>query len=593
MNPTLKTDEKGLVKTGDYTAVNPLYATPQALAQAAKIQWQPITSSSLANNQNPLTLPETTGATSQTAGASVQGITEGLNQSSLASIQQEQDLKAQQAKAQADSQTSKIQGYIDKLMGKGQAQVQAEEQAGISQKTQELTNITNEYNTKALEYRRMEEAVMKEGTLTDVQKNARLREISRVKNTELADIGIRQAVAQNNLKTAQDLVDRKIDLEYGDLKDIIGFQTQFLEMNREDLSKAEQNALNLRITENQRKYDEGLKIGEFAKSVAANGADAATITRVTNAKTMAEAIQAAGSFAGDVTERLYKQEQLNNARLQGQKLAQEIEAGKPLTGEFAGVINSAAGLVPATKRSTTKSNIASAIASENYTTAYAEIANAVSDGLTGTNKTTFDDARTDINVMMGMRNAIKEYTDAGGDIGFLKGTADQIAKKFGQLAVDPKFATLGTQLQREFQMYRLGMTGAAFSPEESREYAMVNPRTNATLDLNLATIDGALNQLTNRVVSTVNARIPEAQKIYDLAFTKSDMSEAQTPVGDTQYVGGVKYIKAQDGLYYPENQQQPQHATTFQSTTPSINPSYQSLNNTNAFSGLGSFFNFK
>lgn len=271
-----------------------------------------ISSNLLSNNQNPLTLPETTSATSQTAGASVQGITEGLNQSSLASIQQEQDLKAQQAKAQVDSSTSKVQGLIDKLMGKGQAQIQAEEQAGISQKTQELTNITNEYNTKSLEYRRMEEAVMKESMLTDVQKNARLRQISREKNTELADIGIKQAVAQNNLKTAQDLVDRKIDLEYGDLKDVIGFQQSFLEMNREDLSKAEQNALNLRITENTRKYEEGKSIGEFAKSVAANGADAATISRVTNAKTMAEAVQAAGQFAGDTLERQIKQAQLAN-----------------------------------------------------------------------------------------------------------------------------------------------------------------------------------------------------------------------------------------------------------------------------------------
>lgn len=258
-----------------------------------------ISSDLLSNNQKPVALPEANQDTIKTAGSSVQGLTEGLNQSSLATIQQEQDLKAQQAKAQADSSTSKVQGLIDKLMGKGQAQVSAEATAGIPEKTQALTDITNEYNTKALEYRRMEEAVMKEGTLTDVQKSARLREISRVKNTELADIGIKQAVAQNNLSTAQQLVDRKIDLEYGDLKDIIGFQQSFLEMNREDLSKAEQNALNLRITENTRKYEEGKSIGEFAKQVAANGADASTITRVSSAKTMAEAIQAAGSFAGE------------------------------------------------------------------------------------------------------------------------------------------------------------------------------------------------------------------------------------------------------------------------------------------------------
>lgn len=314
MNDLIKTDEKGLAKTSDYTAVNPLYATPQALSQAYKIQ-NPITSSSLSSNQTPLVLPETTQNTAQSAGASVQGLTEGLNTGIQGMISAE-DKKIADYQTQVSTQTKTTQSLIDKLMGKGQAQVTAESTAGIPQKTQALTDITNEYNTKALEYRRIEEAVMKESMLTDVQKNARLRQISREKNTELADIGIKQAVAQNNLSTAQQLVDRKIDLEYGDLKDIITYQQSFLDDNREDLSKAEQNALTLKVTENTRKYEEGKSIGEFAKTVAANGADAGTISRVSSAKTMAEAIQAAGQFAGDVLDRQYKQAQIDNINSQ-------------------------------------------------------------------------------------------------------------------------------------------------------------------------------------------------------------------------------------------------------------------------------------
>lgn len=315
----IQTDKNGLAKVSDGRYVNPQFATPEstrAMLQNANPQIRvnvPTSVPASTLETRPMALPQTT-STAQTAGASAQGITEGLNQTSLSTLQQEQAMKEQKAQSDVEKQTSTIQSYIDKLMGRGQAQVQAEAEAGISDKAQELTNITNEYNTKALEYRRMEEAVMKEGTLTDVQKNARLREISRVKNTELADIGIRQAVAQNNLKTAQDLVDRKIDLEYGDLKDLITYQQRFLDMNREDLTKAQQNRLNLLLTENNRKYEEGKSIGEFAKQVAANGADASTITRVTNAKSMAEAIQAAGQFAGDVLERQIKQAQL--AKLQ-------------------------------------------------------------------------------------------------------------------------------------------------------------------------------------------------------------------------------------------------------------------------------------
>lgn len=217
---------------------------------------------------------------------------------------------------------------------------------------------------------------------------------------------------------------------------------------------------------------------------------------------------------------------LQNAILQGQKLQNEVNSSKPASGEYANVINAVSGLVGATKAPAVKNAIATSLANGDPTTAYANIANAVEDSLTGTNKTKFADTRTDIGVMGGMREAINAYTQAGGNLGYLKGTADTIAKKFGQLAVDPKFAALGVQLQREFQAYRLAMTGAAFSPAESKEYAAVNPRTNASLDLNLATIDGALAQLTNRVTSTINQRIPEAQKIYDLANGKS----SNTPV---------------------------------------------------------------
>lgn len=276
--------------------------------------YAPITTSSL-QAAKPLVVPDLSQSTAQMAGAAVQGATEGLN-TGLQGMISAEDKKIADYQAQVQSQQKTSQSLIDKLMGKGAAQVQAETTAGIPEKTQALTDITNEYNTKALEYRRMEEAVQKEGTLTDAQKSARLRDISRVKNTELADIGIKQAVAQNNLTAAQSLVDRKIDLEYGDLKDIIQFQMKFLDDNREDLSKAEQNKLNLLITDNTRKYEEGKSIGEFAKQVAANGADAGTISRVSSAKSMAEAVQAAGQFSGDVLDREYKKAQIANINSQ-------------------------------------------------------------------------------------------------------------------------------------------------------------------------------------------------------------------------------------------------------------------------------------
>ena len=222
----------------------------------------------------------------------------------------------------------------------------------------------------------------------------------------------------------------------------------------------------------------------------------------------------------DLTEVSYKNEQLANARLQGEKLRQDLEKGKALTGEYGTIINGVSTLVPATSRDIFKETLTENIANGDFKNAYTNIINAVSNGLTGENKTRFDSAVTDIGVMRGLRDAIQDYTEAGGNTGFLKGSAEQIARRFGQLKTDPKFAELAVQLEREFQAYRQGMTGAAFTNKESREYASVNPTSGKSLDLNLAVIDGALNQLTNRVNSAVNQRVPDAKKIYDLAYTK-------------------------------------------------------------------------
>lgn len=239
---------------------------------------------------------------------------------------------------------------------------------------------------------------------------------------------------------------------------------------------------------------------------------------------------------------------INNARnkqevvtVAGQYLAKQ-GVSTMTSGEYSSIINGAAGLVASTKKQQVKDNIASALSSGNYETAYAEIANAVSDGITGTNKTKFDDARTDIRIMYGMRNAIQQYADAGGNMNLLVGKAEDIKKKLG---IDSgKASALATQLWREFQTYRSNMTGAAFTPQESRDYASVNPTLGKSLDLNLSVIDGALAQLTNRVTSTINARIPDAQKIYDKAYGNNQQQLKTINISGKDYVVGQVYQDA-------------------------------------------------
>jgi hypothetical protein len=195
--------------------------------------------------------------------------------------------------------------------------------------------------------------------------------------------------------------------------------------------------------------------------------------------------------------------------------------------EFAATIDQVANMeTTVSGKNAVRSQLQSLIANKDYSSAYTQIANTVENGLVGEAKQRYANARTDYQVMSGLRDAIQEYANAGGDMGLLKGSAESISRKLGQVT-DPKLSSIAVQLQREFQTYRNTMTGAAFGPAESREYASVNPTTTKNLDLNLSVIDGALAQLENRVAGTINSRVPSAKYILEYAQNPNTSSSDQ------------------------------------------------------------------
>lgn len=195
-----------------------------------------------------------------------------------------------------------------------------------------------------------------------------------------------------------------------------------------------------------------------------------------------------------------------------------VASGVPNTGEFAATVDLVSGMgnpsVYAQK--TLSSNLRSAINNKDYASAYDLIAQKVEDGLVGESKQKYANARTDYGVMEGLKRAIKEYSDGGGDMNLLKGTEEEIKRKLG---IDSgRASVLATMLWREFQTYRNNMTGAAFGAAESRDYASVNPTLKKSLDLNLSVIEGAQKQLENRVYETIDRRVPGAKYIREYAL---------------------------------------------------------------------------
>ncbi len=184
-------------------------------------------------------------------------------------------------------------------------------------------------------------------------------------------------------------------------------------------------------------------------------------------------------------------------------------------GDYGNVVDSVANLLPATRQPSIKKNLDQALKSGDYESAYAQIGNVVEEMLPGEQQNKFATQRTDVVALQGLKQAIDTYASNGGDMGLLKGTEENIKRNLG---IDSGKATeLATMLWREFQTYRLNMTGAAFTPEESRDYASVNPTLGKSLELNQNVIKGALSQLENRINSTIKTRVPGATSIGDIA----------------------------------------------------------------------------
>ena len=72
----------------------------------------------------------------------------------MTDMAKEQQRKAETAQTATTESASALRGYLDKLAGKGVAQVEAETEAGIPKLTQELTDITNQIEAKQLAARR-------------------------------------------------------------------------------------------------------------------------------------------------------------------------------------------------------------------------------------------------------------------------------------------------------------------------------------------------------------------------------------------------------------------------------------------------------
>lgn len=487
----------------------------------ANVKDTPITAISL-QPATPFVTPQ---ASTPTASVGLQTETQSFVNGIKTQAEKQAQTKLEEQKLARDTEANDISSLITGIGG--QATKKAEAQQALEPLQEGLDNIISAMEDADLKARRKIEEIQQKNP-TGMFGQGGQREIDRINRENAsyqADQAIKLSALGRNYDRAKSFIDAKIDAETEGMKAQLEARKFTYENTKDDFTKAEQRKIEADLRNEQRAYDETkankLATNNIALKYLEEGGDPNTAQKIANATDIGEAFSLTGGIIGAkaVAERI--------------KLQAEAQAKAPITGEWASVINGAVGLVANTKKDTVKNNIANAIANEDYQTAYSEIANAVEDGLTGSTKTKFADARTDIGVLNGMRQAIKDYADDGGDMNLLKGTEEQIKRNLG---IDSgKATTLAVQLWREFQTYRSNMTGAAFSAQESRDYASVNPTLGKSLDLNLNVIDGAINQLQNRVSATVNTRLPQAKGIYEKTISQSESKQTAKQYVD-QYI---------------------------------------------------------
>lgn len=129
---------------------------------------------------------------------------------------------------------------------------------GIDAKSQQVADLTAQYSSRSKYY---DDLIQKAQTQNPNGKSADaiqqdVDELTRQKQSELADIAIQQSAASGNLKVASDIATRKIDAEFEPVQAQLDNLKAYYSLASNDLTDSEQLAAQAEITKKQSILDE-------------------------------------------------------------------------------------------------------------------------------------------------------------------------------------------------------------------------------------------------------------------------------------------------------------------------------------------------
>jgi len=412
-----------------------------------------------------------------------------------------------------------------------------QQSTGYTQALSAYNAATAKYQSLDSEFALKKKAVLTNQSLTAEDQQRRLNAVNIEETIAKTDAVIDYNIKKGSFDTIKELTDQKINIMLEGDKMRIEALKQQKEDNKDLFTRAEDKQFNLMIKKQEQAFQEKQDKLKFQQSLQLKAMD------------IAADAQKAGYGAG------LNYEQLKNVKNYKDlaKLTADTSSGK-ITDNMTSAVTNMSTILSKDKREVAVPATLKYLQKGDYSNAYVQMANATSESLTGEPKTKFDAARIDVGVMKGLADSIKRYQDAGGNMSLLKGKADEIDKNLGKLSNDPKFTELAVQMQREFQSYRSQMTGAAFTDKESRDYARVNPTGNKSIDLNYSIINGAVNQLTNRINSTIDAKLGAGAADVRSGITQNQISQQTTAQIAQQY---PEQFKSAITNYYAVNKRMP------------------------------------
>jgi len=502
-----------------------------------------INSETLAGGDKPVVVPEI--PTSTTA-EGLSGFTSSIGEQGKeqAKIQAEQDAKVAEVQAGATEEKGKLQSLMDKILGVQGERATLEKEAKIGEKAERLTATTNQL--EALERAEVNELRALQGSgLTDVQRAARGREISRRYAFEKADVALLQSAANRDLETAQNIINRKIELTLEPLLTQLDFTKLFYQENKADLNKAEDRAFNLKIKELDRQYEETKSLETYKAGLITtaiqNGVNIPSyvLNELNKAGSQQEVAQVLARNG------ISLQDPLNVALKRGAitKQQAEIDALKGVGFRGGSIVTASGDVADTTPFITAFNNAVLGLPMASQKIATATFKNLMASGdLDGTRNylirmstqglpaadQTQALGRAQATASMKEINSLLEQAKSlGSPTNLLTGSLVNISGKLGA-STNTDLAYIGARIQQQLQVYRRSMTGVAFSPQESAEYAKIFPDITNVESLNQAKIKALTDAFDSNNRASLSFLLGGDQ-VYEQIF-----GEAQTPLLPSQ-----------------------------------------------------------